>query len=77
MKIHIDIRDDITIGLAMTCVKQVIDDGKVSTDTKGNKYNCWATMFNTDEGKIVVSTRPYRKSDCFVVYKYKEHINEK
>lgn len=70
-KIHIEIRDDISPSIAVECVNQVIIEGKVSHDTKGKAYYCWATRFATSEGNLVVSVRPYRKSDCFVVYKYK------
>lgn len=70
-KIHIEIRDDISPSVAVECVNQVIMGGKVSNDTKGNAYYCWATCFTTMEGNLIVSVRPYRKSDCFVVYKDK------
>ena len=66
MKIHIDIRHDISPTIALECVRQVIAQGKVSNN--GKSY-CYATTFNTSEGEIWVSTRQYRKSDCFLVYK--------
>ncbi len=66
MKIHIDIRNDISPTLALMCVKLVIKEGKISND--GKSY-CYATFFNTDKGEICVKTREYRKSDCFLVYK--------
>lgn len=66
MKIHIDIRHNISPTIALECVRQVIARGKISAN--GKSY-CYATTFDTDEGEIWVSIRPYRKSDCFLVYK--------
>lgn len=66
MRIHLDIRDDITPSLALECVKRVIERGKISNN--GKSY-CYATTFDTDEGEIWVHPRPYRKSDCFLIYK--------
>jgi hypothetical protein len=71
MKIQIDIRNNISPTLALEAVKQVVAHGKISEGEKGKKYYCWATSFETNEGDIVVSTRQYRKNDCFVVYKEK------
>ena len=51
--------DDLT---AVSLVKQVIEQGKVSNN--GNNY-CYLSIF----GDIVVETRQYRKSPCFRVYK--------
>lgn len=56
MKIHIDIRD-------------VVAEGRVSNF--GKEY-CYATQFSTTIGPVWVTTRPYRKSDCFLVVKHKE-----
>jgi hypothetical protein len=67
MRIHIDIRNDIDPALALTKVKQVIEQGKLSND--GKNY-CWITEWSDD---IVVYTRDNRKSDCFVVYKKGEY----
>lgn len=69
VKINIDIRDNIEPGLALRLVARVIDSGKISTGENGKMYYCWGTLFNTPDGKIIVSTRQYRKTDCFVVYK--------
>ena len=66
MRIHIDIRHDIPKTVALECVKQVIEQGKVSAD--GKSY-CYATTFDTSVGEVWVATRQYRKSDCFLVYK--------
>lgn len=70
-KIEIDIRDNISPNVALEAVRQVVANGKVSTGEKGKKYYCWATMFDTPEGDVIVSTRQYRKNDCFMVYKQK------
>ena len=66
MRIHIDIRHDISPTIALECVRQVIVQGKLSADRKSY---CYATAFDTNEGEVWVATRPYRKSDCFLVYK--------
>ena len=66
MKIHIDIRHNISPIIALECVRLVIAQGKISDD--GKSY-CYATTFDTDEGEVWVAIRPYRKSDCFLVYK--------
>ena len=65
----IDIRDDIPPEVALEAVKQVVREGKISQGERGKMYYCWATSFSTNIGKIMVVTRQYRKSDCFVVYK--------
>ena len=51
--------DDLT---AVSLVKQVIEQGKISNN--GNSY-CFLSIF----GDIVGETRQYRKSPCFRVYK--------
>lgn len=71
MKVEIDIRDEIPVELAIEAVRQVVQEGKVSVGEKGKMYYCWATSFSSNIGKIIVSTRQYRKNDCFVVYKDK------
>lgn len=70
-KIEIDIRDEISPLLAINAVRQVIEKGKISKGEKGKMYYCWATFFDTMDGEIIVSTRQYRKNDCFVVFKQK------
>ena len=60
----IKIEDNIDDLTTITLVKQVIEHGKISNN--GNSY-CYLTLFND----IVVETRKYRKSPCFVVYKNK------
>jgi len=66
MKIHLDIRNGISPTIALECVRQVVAMGRISANGKSYSY---ATNFNTNEGEIWVAVRPYRKSDCFVVYK--------
>lgn len=67
MKIHLDIRDNIPPNIAVECVKQVVKEGRISSQGKMYAY---ATIFNYHYlGEIVVASRPYRKSDCFIVYK--------
>ena len=69
MKIHLDIRDDIPLAVALQCVLEVVKGGRVSDD--GESY-CYATHFNTSAGWVWVITRTYRKSDCFLVVKHKD-----
>ena len=68
-KIQIEIRDDIPDAIAVECVMHVVRHGKVSQGEHSKMYYCWATVLETPVGKVVVSTRQYRKNDCFVVYK--------
>ena len=68
---HIDVRDSIPEAIAIECVMHVVRHGRVSKGEHGKMYYCWATILDTPVGKVVVSTRQYRKSDCFCVYKYK------
>lgn len=68
----IKIEDSIDDLTAISLVKRVIEQGKVSDN--GNKY-CYLTIF----GDIAVETRQYRKSPCFNVYRYqllKKQINK-
>ena len=58
----IKIEDGIDDLTAISLVKQVIEQGKISNN--GNSY-CYLTLF----GNICVETRQYRKSPCFRVYK--------
>lgn len=69
MKIHIDIRHNISPTIALECVRQVIEQGKISAN--GKSY-CYATTFDTSNGEVWVAVRPYRKNDCFLVYKNME-----
>lgn len=72
MRVEIDIRDDIKPEIALECVEQVIRGKRVSMGENGKMYYCWATTFDTPLGELVVHTRQYRKSDCFMVYKNKK-----
>ena len=65
MRIHIDIRDNIPSDLALRCVAKVIEQGRVSANGKMYAY---ATALDTNIGEVWVAARPYRKSDCFLVY---------
>ena len=51
--------DDLT---AVSLVKQVIEQGKISAN--GNSY-CYLTLL----GNIFIETRQYRKLPCFRIYK--------
>lgn len=62
MKIHLDIRNDISPTIALECVKQVIIQGKVSAN--GESY-CYATAFDTNEGEVNKAFRPNSHRDCF------------
>lgn len=69
-KINIDIRDNINPTFALNLVARVIAGGKISKGENGKMYYCWLTVFDTPDGEIAVSTRQYRKNDCFIVWKY-------
>lgn len=58
----IKIEDNIDDLTAISLVKQVIEQGKISNN--GNSY-CYLTVFDG----IVVETRQYRKTPCFRVCK--------
>lgn len=66
MKLHLEIRNDIPVAIALECVKQVIEQGKISA---GGKSYCYVTVFDTSEGEVWVGVKPYRKYDCFLIYK--------
>lgn len=59
----IKIEDNIPDIVAISLVKQVIEQGKISNN--GTSY-CYLTVF---EGGICVQTQQYRKTPCFRVYK--------
>ena len=63
----IKIEDGIDDLTAVSLVKQVIEQGKISDN--GNSY-CYLSMF----GDICVETRQHRKSPCFRVYKKKNRV---
>lgn len=58
----IKIEDNIDDLTAISLVKQVIEQGKISDNC--NSY-CYLSIF----GDICVETRQHRKSPCFRVYK--------
>lgn len=61
----VKIEDNIDDLTAISLVKQVIEQGKISNN--GNSY-CYLSVF----GDMCVETRRYRKSTCFRVYKISE-----
>ena len=58
----IKIEDNIPDIIAISLVKEVIEQGKISNN--GTSY-CYLTVF----GNICVETQQYRKTHCFRVYK--------
>lgn len=60
----IKIEDNIPDLVAISLVKQVIEQGKISNN--GTSY-CYLTVF----GNICVETMQYRKTPCFRVYREK------
>ena len=66
-KIIITIEDDIEPTLAMAVAKRMIGMGKVSEDTKGKKYYCWATLFDTEAGKVAAYIRKTRNKDTISI----------
>ena len=66
----IKIEDNIDDLTAVSLVKQVIEQGKISNN--GNSY-CYLSIF----GDICVETRQHRKSPCFRVYKKKIVMSNK
>ena len=58
----IKIEDNISDLVAISLVKEVIEQGKISNN--GTSY-CYLTVF----ANICVETQQYRKTPCFRVYK--------
>ena len=58
----IKIEDNISDIVAISLVKEVIEQGKISNN--GTSY-CYLTVF----GNICVEASQYRKTPCFRVYK--------
>ena len=58
----IKIEDNISDIVAISLVKEVIEQGKISNN--GTSY-CYLTVF----GNICVQASQYRKTPCFRVYK--------
>ena len=65
----IKIEDGIDDLTAITLVKRVIEQGKISANC--NSY-CHLTLFCD----VIVETRQYRKSPCFRVYKQNSYDNK-
>lgn len=63
----INICDGIPDLLALQCVAAVVQQGKISKDSKGKEHYCWVTKVPTYKCTIVVETIPHRKDDCFRV----------
>ena len=63
----IKIEDGIDDLTAISLVKQVIEQGKISNN--GNSY-CYITMF----GDMCVETRLHRKSPCFRVFRVYKNV---
>lgn len=63
----IKIEDNIDDLIAVSLVKQVIEQGKISNN--GNSY-CYLTRF----GDMCVETRQYRKSPCFRVFRVYKNV---
>ena len=61
----IKIEDNISDIVAISLVKEVIEQGKISNN--GTSY-CYLTLF----GNTCVQTQQYRKTPCFRVYKNRE-----
>lgn len=69
--------EDVSEIEAITCVREVIDSGRVSENSKGIKHFCWATTFKNKFSlkKILVAVRTKRTEkspDSFIVYKIKK-----
>lgn len=58
----IKIEDNISDIVAISLIKEVIEQGKISNN--GTSY-CYLTIFDD----ICVQTQQYRKTPCFRVYK--------
>lgn len=54
MKIHIDVWDNINPEMALDLVARVVANGKISKGENGKMYYCWATLFDTPDGEIMV-----------------------
>ena len=62
IEMTIKIEDNIPDIVAISLVKEVIEQGKISNN--GTSY-CYLTVFDN----ICVETQQYRKTPCFRVYK--------
>jgi len=55
-------------AVSLEMILTVIESGRISNN---DKQYCYATTFNTHEGKFIVSTDLNKKSDRFVISDYK------
>lgn len=60
-KITITVCDEISDLTAINLVKSVINQGKISHNSKGDFY-CWAAIFSVSEDDIAVYTSSRSKS---------------
>lgn len=68
-KVSITIQDEIPPYFALSRILHVMREGKISEDSKGNRYYCWLTRWSDG---ICVATRRTRKGlYSFVVYRSK------
>lgn len=67
----IDIRDEISETIALELVLDVVRKGRISKGEHGKIYYCWVSFLRVNEIEYAVYVRQYRKSDCFVVCKYR------
>lgn len=49
-RITITIDDDITDKKALECVLYAVKQGRISNDSKGNKFYCWGIVFPDNDG---------------------------
>lgn len=67
----ITIKDNIPDDTALMLVLSVVNSGKVSHDTKGNDYYCWATTMRHGGELYDVWTRKNPNQPSFIVCKHK------
>lgn len=65
-EIRIKVEEGISDELAMVLVSKVVFSGKISAN--GDRY-CYATKFEYEGKKYVVSIPDYSKTDLFYVYR--------
>lgn len=72
----ITIEDNIDDATALALVAEVVKIGKISTDTKDNKFYCWATIITHNGVEYAVYTRRNINQPSFIVTKSKMNINK-
>lgn len=74
-KITITIENEIPSDVAIDLVKNVMRRGRISSNSKGDRFYCFATLcrHNSIDGEISVITRRNVKAPnaSFIVYKNK------